>query len=101
MNRGYWEELSWDLQSDGAEFVVVVTLSQEQNTRKNILVVCAILRTVMSTLLPTSSEGLTWVGSVMFQGNFVGSVCGGLKEDWRTLGTHGGATADEFWNEEE
>jgi hypothetical protein len=100
MNRGYWEELSWELLSDGAEFVVIVSVSEEQNSRKNILAVCAILRTIMATLLPSSPEGLTWVGSVVFQGKPVGSVCGGLAGDWRTLGTHGGMTADEVWEEE-
>ncbi|MEQ1794822.1 MAG: hypothetical protein ABL970_11575 [Nitrospira sp.] len=100
MNRGYWESLSWELQSDGTEFVVIVSLTEAQNTRENILAACAILRTVMATLLPSSSQGLTWVGSVMFQGKDVGGVCGGLGDDWRTLGTHGGTTADEFWEEE-
>lgn len=100
MNRGYWEKLSWELQNDGAEALFLVTLNEEQNSRANVLSVCAVLRTVLSTFLPSSPEGLTWVGSVMFQGKQVGGVCGGLGDDWRTLGTHGGATADEFWEEE-
>ena len=99
MNRGYWEELSCTLQNDGAEFVVVVGLNEQQVSRQNILVACAILRTTMATLLPSSQEGLTWVGSVMFQGKSVGSVCGGLKDDWLTLGTHGGLVEDVFWEE--
>lgn len=94
MNRGYWEELSWELLSDGAEIFFLVTLDEGQNNRTNIYSICAILRTVLGTLLPSSSQGLTWVGSVTFQGKAVGSVCGGLGEDWRTLGTHGGLDED-------
>jgi hypothetical protein len=99
MNRGYWEELSSELQNDGAEFVVVVGLNEQQVSRQNILMVCAILRTTMATLLPSSQDRLTWVGSIMFQGKPVGSVCGGLKDDWVTLGTHGGLDEDVLWEE--
>jgi len=91
--------LTWDLLSDGAEFVVIVHINEQEHTRENMRIVCAILRTVMATLLPSSSKGLTWVGSVMFQGKPVASVCGGLGEDWRTCGTHGGLDEEVLWEE--
>jgi len=31
MNCGYWEELSWELQNDGAEIVFMVTLEKDQS----------------------------------------------------------------------
>lgn len=99
MNRGYWTVLTWDLLSDGAEFVVIAHIDEQGHTRENMRIVCAILRTVMATLLPSSPKGLTWVGSVMFQGKPVASVCGGLGEDWRTCGTHGGLDEEVLWEE--
>lgn len=73
-----------------------VTLDEPQNNRMNILSVCAILRTVMGTLLPSSPDRTTWAASIEQGGRSVGGVLGGLGDDWRTLGTHGGATEDEF-----
>lgn len=100
MNRGYWNELYWELQDDGAALFIKVTLDGSQADRRNILIVCAILRTVMSTLLPSSPHRTTWCASVEHDGKSLGYVLGGLKDDWRTLGSHGGLEIDEDGFEE-
>ena len=60
MNCGYWKGMYWELQDDGAAMFVRVALDGLQNNRKNVLAVCAILRTVMSTLLPSNPHQTTW-----------------------------------------
>ena len=99
MNRGYWDSLYWEIMDDGAAMLVVVSLEERQNNRENILTVCAILRTVMSTLLPSNAHLTTWAASVEFEGKRVGGALGGLGDDWRTLGTHGGIDEDILWEE--
>lgn len=97
MNRGYWKGMYWELQDDGAALFVRVSLDESQNNRKNVLAVCAILRTVMSTLLPSNPHRTTWAASVEYQEERVAGVLGGLGEDWRTLGTYGGLDEDVLW----
>jgi hypothetical protein len=99
MNRGYWDHLYWEIMDDGAAMFVVVSLEESKNNRKNILTVCAIFRTVMTTLLPSNSHATTWAASVECEGKRVGGVLGGLVDDCRTLGTYGGIDEDVLWEE--
>ena len=99
MNRGYWTDLYREIQDDGAAMLVRITIHDEQNNEENITAICWILRTVLATLLPSRPDGITWVGAIVHGSplDHVGGVCGGMADDWRTVGTHGGIDDDETW----
>jgi hypothetical protein len=65
MNRGYWTDLYWETQDDGAAMLVRITIYDEQNNEENIAAICWILRTVLATLLPSRPDGTTWVGAIV------------------------------------
>lgn len=99
MNRGYWSKLYWELQEDGAQLLIRVTLDDRQNTDENISIVLWILRVVLATFLPSSPDRITWAAVVVHKDplNDVASACGGLGEDWRTLGIHSDLGLDRLW----
>jgi hypothetical protein len=100
MNRGYWTDLYWETQDDGAAMLVRITIYDEQNNEENIAAICWILRTVLATLLPSRTDGTTWVGacnSARESTKPCRGACGGMAADWRTLGMHGGIDDDEPW----
>ena len=54
--------------------LVRVTMNDEQNNEENNTAICWILRTVLATLLPSRSDGITWVSAIVHGGplNHVG-----------------------------
>jgi hypothetical protein len=84
MNRGYWADLYWEIQEDGAAMLVRITINDEQNNEGNITAICWILRTVLATLLPSRPDGNTWVGAIV-HGSSLNHV-GGPPVAWRVTG---------------
>ena len=88
LNRGnrYWESLYWEHQEDFTQLFVRISIADGQNNPENIQAVTCLLRSVLAPLLPTNEEKFTWCAAVVHEGDHVGGVMGGIRDDWKTLG---------------
>jgi hypothetical protein len=87
LNRGYWDNLYWEFQDDGDTLLVQVMIVDAQNNPENIRTITHIFRAVLAPLIPSKEHELSWCGSIDYKGQSVGSVVGGWRDDWKTLGS--------------
>ena len=85
-NKKYWDSLYWEFQEDAAQMFIRVLLMDQQNNPENIQAVTCLLRSVLSPLLPSNEDRFTWCAAVVHEGEHVGGVMGGIKDDWKSLG---------------
>lgn len=85
-SRGYWTGLYWEFQEGATQMFIRISISDSQNIADNIQTVKCICRSVLSPLLPSSDEQCTWCAAILHDGNHVGGVIGGCKDDWKYLG---------------
>lgn len=84
--RRYWDSIYWEFQEDFTQLYLQVLLTDSQNNSENIHSVTCILRAVLSPLLPSNEDKFTWCAAIVYEGEHVGGVMGGIKDDWKSLG---------------
>ncbi len=84
--KRYWDSLYWEFQEDFTQLFVRVLITDNQKNSENIQAATCLLRSVLSPLLPSSQEQFTWCATIVYEGEHVGGVMGGIKDDWKSLG---------------
>lgn len=84
--KRYWDSLYWEFQEDFTQLFVRVLLSDNHNNPENIQAATCLLRSVLAPLLPSSQEQFTWCAAIVYEGEHVGGVMGGIKDDRKSLG---------------
>lgn len=84
--KRYWDSLYWEFQEDFTQLFIRILTTDSQNNPENIRAVTCLLRSVLSPLLPSSNEQFTWCAAIVYEGEHVGGVMGGVKDDWKSLG---------------
>ena len=85
-DKRYWDSLYWEFQEDFTQLYLRVLLTDSQNNPKNIRAATCILRSVLAPLLPSNGDRSSWCAAIVHEGDHVGGVTGGFKDDWKSLG---------------